>query len=341
MASDRLRIIYDADLGPDPCDFSTVSMLHEYHARGLIELVACIGETPDPDLASSFAVYNRLHGNDIPIGAPVDGGPDLSFEERGRKVYDDTLERTTHRRQNEVIRERYGDSTTNDQRSVPPVECYRRILAANHQRDIVIFAAGPLYNLPALLESEPDDISPLTGEELVARSVGALQIMGGAFPSSAEIIGNPMTDGAEWNFWALDTPGVTAVTIDRLTTLGIPMTFVGYEVGRPVKVGREVIRRLGRQHPTSESFFQYVFTAKDGLELTAENAAFDEVALFHLVEGKTGDWFGEVEGRPLIEAGGVNTWTADGPHRYLTLRAGAEVELVGLITDRITGHDPD
>lgn len=68
----------------------------------------------------------------------------------------------------------------------------------------------------------------------------ALHIMGGAFPSSAEIIRNPWTDGAEWNFWALDTPDVTAAALDRISALGVAMTFVGYEVGKPVVVGHEV-----------------------------------------------------------------------------------------------------
>lgn len=338
MASDRLRVIFDADLGPDPCDFSTLSMLHEYHQRGMIELLAVIGETPDADLASTFAVYNRLYGNDIAVGAPIDGDGDLTFDQRGQKAYDSVLAMTTHRLQNVIIRERYGDASTASAPAAAPVECYRRILAASRDCDITIFAAGPLFNLPVLLDSAPDEFSPLHGEELVAGSVAALHVMGGAFPASAEIIRNPLTYGAEWNFWALDIPGVTANAIDRLTALGIEMTFVGYEAGKPVVVGHEVVDRLGRDHPTSESYLQYVFSSKDGIELTSENPAFDEVALFHMVEGETGDWFGEVHGQPVITGSGVNTWRPDGPHRYITLRSGAQEELIGLINDRITGH---
>jgi inosine-uridine nucleoside N-ribohydrolase len=174
----------------------------------------------------------------------------------------------------------------------------------------------------------------------VATTVKALHVMGGAFPSSADIIRNPLTDGAEWNFWALDTPHVTARTVDRLTALGVVMTFVGYEVGKPVPVGREVVGRLGRDHPTSDSYYQYVFSSRNGTELTSDNPAFDEVALFHLVEGETGDWFGEVTGRPLISSTGVNTWDPDGPHRYVTLREGVESELIRSMSDRITGRYP-
>lgn len=340
LVNDRLFVIFDADLGPDPCDFSTLSMVHEYHRRDMIELLAVIGATPDPDLASTFAVYNRLYDNDIAIGAPIDGNGDLAFGQRGQKAYDRAISGTTHRRQNEMIRERYGDASTTAPHTTPPVECYRRVLSANQDRDISIFAAGPLFNLPALLDSGPDEISSLRGDELVAGAVKTLHIMGGAFPSSAEIIRNPWTDGAEWNFWALDTPAVTATALDRMSALGVAMTFVGYEVGKPVVVGHEVVRRLGRDHPTSESYLQYVFSSKGGIELAFENPAFDKVALFQMVEGDTGDWFGEVKGRPVISDTGINTWHADGPHRYITLRSGAQDELTDLINDRITGHYP-
>jgi inosine-uridine nucleoside N-ribohydrolase len=341
MTTDRLRVIFDADIGPDPTDFTTISMLHEYHERGMIELVATIGETPDPLLASTFSVYNRLHGHDVPIGAPIDGGGDLAFEERGRVAYDLTMQVVTRRNQNEVIRERYGDSSRADPAVPTPVECYRRLLAAASESDITIFAAGQLFNLPALLDSPPDEHSPLSGEELVRRSVKGLHFMGGAFPSSVDVlepgIAN-VTGGAEWNFWALNMRGVTAAALGRLSALGIPMTFVGWEVGIRVLAGREIIDRLGRDHPSSEAYFQYVSTSEDGTELTDENPAYDDVALFHLVEGETGSWFGEVRGRPVIDDVGVNTWAEDGSHRYITLQPGVEAEMRALVTDRITGR---
>ena len=40
LSTAKIRLIYDGDIGPDPCDFSTLSMLHQFHSKGMIELVA-------------------------------------------------------------------------------------------------------------------------------------------------------------------------------------------------------------------------------------------------------------------------------------------------------------
>ena len=82
----KIKLIYDGDIGPDPCDFSTLSMLHEYHNKGMIDLVGVVGETPDPYLASTFSIYNQFYGNDIPIGSfnSVPGG--VTFSDDVKKV---------------------------------------------------------------------------------------------------------------------------------------------------------------------------------------------------------------------------------------------------------------
>ena len=61
------------------------------------------------------------------------------------------------------------------------VRQYRKVLAeATSPVDIV--TTGQVTNLEALLKSEPDDISPLTGKELVMTKVGQLYITGGDYP---------------------------------------------------------------------------------------------------------------------------------------------------------------
>ena len=61
------------------------------------------------------------------------------------------------------------------------VRQYRKVLAeATSPVDIV--TTGQVTNLEALLKSEPDDISTLTGKELVMTKVGQLYIAGGDYP---------------------------------------------------------------------------------------------------------------------------------------------------------------
>ncbi len=336
-----LRLIYDGDIGPDPTDFTVLSMLHEYHERAMIDLVGVIGSTPDPLLASTFSIYNRIHGHDVPIGVPHDDGSAPTFEDRGRDVYSVAVEFSTHSDQNEVIARNHGDASTLTAAGAPePVELYRDLLSGAEHASITIFVAGPLFNLPALLDSPADRHSPLTGEELVAQKVRQIYFMGGNFPNSAESALHAPTDGAEYNWWALGRRGVTAAALQRLAALGTPMTYIGSEVGEPVLVGREVVDRLGRNHPTSEAYFQYRPTySGEGSELSAENPAFDDVALFHIVEGGMGTYFGEVPGRVRVDDVGVNTWDPDaGGDRYLTLLPGVEGQLAEVITDRVTGQ---
>ena len=39
--------------------------------------------------------------------------------------------------------------------------------------------------------------------------------------------------------------------------MGKPVTYIGAEAGFPVIIGLEMARRLGRNHPTTEAFYQF------------------------------------------------------------------------------------
>ncbi len=59
-----------------------------------------------------------------------------------------------------------------------PVQMYRRILAESDTK-VNIITLGFLQNIQALMHSAPDQYSPLTGAELIARKVGSIYIVGG------------------------------------------------------------------------------------------------------------------------------------------------------------------
>ena len=62
-----------------------------------------------------------------------------------------------------------------------PVAMYRRLLAAEPDNSVVVVSVGFSGNLAALLASDGDDVSPLTGRELVARKVKYFSVMAGSF----------------------------------------------------------------------------------------------------------------------------------------------------------------
>lgn len=335
-----VKLIYDGDIGPDPCDFSTLSMLHEYHNRGMIELIGVVGETPDLYLASTFSIYDQLYGNGTPIGSFNDRSDDVPFSLRVKTTYAIATMFATYENQNKKIYERYGNEETRTADDVPgPVEIYRQLLAEAEDDSITIYAAGQLYNFPALFASQADHYSSLNGEDLVCAKVSRFVFMGGYFPSSFE---NPfylLMDRAEWNWWALGEKGITRATMDTLAKMGKPITYVGYKVGLKVPVGRKIVRRLGRDHPTSEAYFQFRLTyGGEGEDLASDNPAFDDVALYYVVEGGEGRFFDRNHGHAVINDDGANTWEPEGTSEgYLTLLPGVEDELIDVITDRVTG----
>jgi|GEM_PF-524851 len=345
--SDRsaIKLIYDGDIGPDPCDFSTISMLHEYHNKGFIELLAVMGATPDPYLTSTFSIYNQVYGNKIPIAGYNPESSEVDFGEEVVTKYDEAIKVHCHANVNKSIYEKYGNDETLRPNDVPGiVTLYRKLLSEAEDNSIVIYAAGQLFNFPPLLKSGADQYSPLSGKELLKAKLRKVVIMGGHFPVSRGH-GHP-PDGAEWNWWAFASKNITKTTMNALAALGKPIVYIGFEVGIQVPVGVEMIKRLGREHPTTEAFYLGKGTrntTKKTIDevsfLTSENPAFDEIGLFVAVEGGIGEFFNTVQGRVETEEYGANSWIPDeqGNESYITLLPDVEKKLSEVITDRITG----
>src|SRR5690554_1064831 len=58
---------------------------------------------------------------------------------------------------------------------------YREVLAQQPDNSVTIVSVGFSTNLARLLDTPPDDFSPLTGKELVAKKVKLLCTMAGCF----------------------------------------------------------------------------------------------------------------------------------------------------------------
>ena len=328
-AKTKIKLIYDGDIGPDPCDFTTLSMLHEYHRHGLIELLGVAGETPDPHLASTFSIYNQVYKNDIPIGAYRPQTWGAIFSDDVVKRYQKVAREGCHAEHKNIF-EKYGNSTTQTaEKVVEPVALYRKLLAA----------AGQLFNFPALLASPADKISPLTGRQLVAAKVKEVVFMGGCFPDSKgkQFQG---TDGAEWNWWAFANRNTTKNTLETPASLGKPLTYIGWEQGVKVPIGKELTQKLGRNHPTTESYFLMRHVPFKATQLPADNPAFDDLGLFYAVERGVGTYFHKVRGRVRVDEKGANDWLPDenGKEAYITVIPGKEAELRKILSDRITGN---
>lgn len=102
---------------------------------------------------------------------------------------------------------------------------YRRLIAAEQEK-LEIIEIGYLQVISAVIESMPDDISPLTGAELIAAKVSKIWVMAGKWDEK---------EGHENNFDRnARSRKAGSVFCEKCP---VPVTFLGWEVGASVMTG--------------------------------------------------------------------------------------------------------
>jgi len=153
----QTKIIFDMDIDTDCDDAGALAILHALADKGKVKILATVVSTHYPYSAPCVEAINRYYGRpDIPIGAP-------------KSNWTDTGSRSSKYAKN--IAEEYETTLNSNDDAPNAVKVYRQILAAQESNSVVILTVGYLTNLRDLLESGPDDISPLSGVELVRQKV--------------------------------------------------------------------------------------------------------------------------------------------------------------------------
>ncbi|MBB6730632.1 nucleoside hydrolase [Cohnella zeiphila] len=289
IPSTPARIILDTDIGPDCDDAGAVAVLHALEKRGEVRIAGMMHCTSGKWGAGCLDALNRFYGRgDIPVGTLRDKG----------FLDDDNL----YAKYNKVIAETFPNRYRNEP-APDAVRLYRKLLAEGENFGAVVVAIGPLLNLQQLLQSAPDEISPLSGAELVARKVKHLVVMGGRFP-----------EGEEWNF-AMHPASARFVT-DRWPT-GI--TFTGFEIGLDILTGKRLYDDLPSGHPVRQCYARF---AGEG----QTRSSWDLTAVLFAARGGSSFWE-TVHGRIDVDGEtGRSEWHADsaGPHAYLRAVTGPE-----------------
>ena len=195
-ARTAVPIIFDTDMSIDVDDVGALCVLHALEDRGEAHILAAVHNSDSPRGVGALSVLNRYFGRgDIPVGAYSGGIGDPAntsyispwgFQRRPPArpwqigPYVDGLVQN--------FSSRVRDRTEADGSAL---EVLRRTLSAAVPSSVTIVSVGYLTNLHDLLRSGADEISPLSGVELVRASVARLVLMGGRHTFS---IGQPV----EW-----------------------------------------------------------------------------------------------------------------------------------------------
>ena len=206
LASERkepVKIIHGTDWWTDCDDVAALRLLCRAHKAGAIELKCVCADAVMEKTAASLSAFMTNDGVDVPIGI------DRTFrDDSTRCKYQYALEKYPHKVENDDCEEAY--------------KVYRRVLA-NLDGKADITEVGFQQNIHYLMMSGPDEISPLSGMELIKEKVNKIWLMAGKWDQE---------NGREYNIHAYPAAREAAKYIFENSP--VPVTCLGWEVGNSV-----------------------------------------------------------------------------------------------------------
>src|SRR4051812_34388249 len=199
-------VIFDTDMGPDYDDVGAITLLHYYASTGKVKILATMASTKYERVGPVLSVFNTFFKQpDIPIGVPKGEASELFDSQK----WSDTLV------------SKYPHALKSNAEAADAVTLYRKILAEQPDESVVIITVGFFTNIAGLLQSPADEVSNLTGLELVNRKVKKMVSMAGKFPLGTEFNVEEQTAASRYVFehWPK------------------PVLFSGFEIGKEIKSG--------------------------------------------------------------------------------------------------------
>ena len=320
-ASGARKVIFDTDMGSDIDDALALLVLLDYHKAGKIDL-AGITISKDNAYSSIYTdVVNNFYGyKNIPIAVVREGiGKDDGCYTRASTDLKDSCGR--------YVFSRNIDATCNLEEAV---HFLRRTLASLPEGEkATLVVVGFATNLARLLESGPDNISPLDGTSLVKEKVDFISMMAANFDKAS--LENPQDSRPEWN--VLMDPRSAKTVFERCP---VDIVFSGFEVGKAVRFPHDKIDEVLYGNPTNPVKISYDAHARTADKKTGRHnrpcwdltsalyAADPDCKFFELSER------GKVS---LVNNKGSNSFTPDksGRDRYLILKP----ENIQALTDKL------
>jgi inosine-uridine nucleoside N-ribohydrolase len=281
-SENEVRIIFDSDLGPDYDDVGALAFLHAMADSGKAEILATLSSNKHELVAPAIDVINTYFGrSDLPIGAPKSKGVDMGS--------------TQHWADSIVARYPHKVKSTSD---VPDaVSIYRKILSQQPDKSVTIVTVGFLTNLSNLLLSQSDNISPLTGKEIIEKKVAKLISMAGKFPEGREF--NVFMDSSASKFVFENWPG--------------EIIFTGFEIGWNIRTGLQLIESPEQNSPVKDVFRICIPMSEED---KSGRMSWDETAVLIGVYGTEG-FFDIERGKIIINNNGSNRWESDPSGRHI------------------------
>ena len=299
------RIIFDTDLGPDYDDVGALAFLHAMADSGKVEILATVSSNKQELVAPSINVINTYFGRSkLPLGAPKTDGVNLGSSQHWA----------------DSIVKKYPHVIKSTSEVADAVNIYRKILSEQPDKSVTIVTVGFLTNLNNLLKSKPDNISHLTGKNLVVRKVKRLVSMAGKFPEGKEF--NIYMDSSASKYVFENWPG--------------EIIFTGFEIGSEIHTGLKLIRSDIKNSPVKDVFRISIPLSPEDKE---GRMSWDETAVLIGVYGTTG-FFDTVRGKIIVNTDGSNSWENNQNGKQLYVKQKMPVSQISEFIEARMIHQP-
>lgn len=279
------KIFLDLNIDGDCTNLGALSVLHVLADRGDAEILGTTACFQSPLAAGCIKALNRYYGHgELPVGI-------LHRQE------------ATHPTPfMQPVNETFCPEFPEGEDVTDTVDVMRSVLSRQEDESVVLVIVGCFASFAALLQSEADGCSPLSGQELAERKIKRVVVMGGSFDTFGD---EPFPE----NNIAVQIPAAKYVTEHWHKELVLS----AYEIGIRTRSLKE-FRFFGpEEHP-----LKMMYRINDGDGFIEGNPSWDHTAVLEGVF--PGKYFeSHAYGRISVTDDGHTVWSADGENKHTYL----------------------
>ena len=310
-----VKFILDTDIGDDCDDSAAMAVMHELANDGECEILAVTHCYEGNAYAGCIDGINHYYGRpEIPVGMMHNGRSCQPTAYAGAAAL--------------KFPNRFVEGPVSD-----TVEVMRKALAEAPDASVVLAAIGPMCSLAALVKSEPDAISPLTGRELIRQKIQRTVVMAGCYAEQwpGKVVDENGQTQAEWNV-KLDIPAVQTVCEKWPGEL----VFCSFEIGMALITGKRVEEE---GYPWNPVGFCFRTWHSNNHSQQAGRESWDPATVLYAIQPDSGLWDLHEYGRIRVDDRGVTTWQPDAECRHTFMIEKAPLEDVRQAIDEILERD--
>jgi len=266
-----VKIIFDTDMGSDCDDVGALALLNVYADQGKAEILSCIYSSGKITYGVGIidAINTYFGKPDIPVGADYD----TNIGDPNDKMNAAILAKETDLFGHDLIQTSY---------TLEQTKINRKILAEQPDNSITYLTVGHTNALYELMVSLPDEISPLSGKELVQKKIKQWVAMGALNANN--------TEGKYTKDWNLFRNGTALSTEFLLKYFPKPAYFIA--TGSDIMTGRSLLE-TPENNIVRRAYEEWLSNAQKKT-LADQRPSWDIIAVMFAVDG-LGDFLYEEE----------------------------------------------